>query len=414
MTTTRSGVIVALLALHLPIDLSAQTTTWRQTQADDYTRYELLDPASRSFRILYDVSATAAGARYFFNGLRAGSEHTMQGVVDLMTGAALEWSVVDGRAARETGWSNANPDEQYLKVTLPRPVPTGGEVRLRIDKTYRDTASYISSGRDIVFSRSLGIKRNSVVLPAGYEEPDGRIKVSFLNTGPAAVPYRVRGRPRPAVTGNVPAEVARTTRPAQAPAPAPAGTAGQPFTFTERAFQDREIVYFLKQPETHSFSLYHDYTESRPGVDRYLNVVRAGSTVSDPSAMMLDTGQPLRVETLKGEDITRRGVDIGSPVTASSEVAVVWFEPVRAGQSVRLRITETYTDPNRYFVSGGVLTWDRSFGRPRNAMVLPEGWYVTASSAPAVVTEGDDGRIRLDYNNDRPDELRIYVTARRR
>jgi hypothetical protein len=136
--------------------------------------------------------------------------------------------------------------------------------------------------------------------------------------------------------------------------------------------------------------------------------------VSDPSAVILDTGQPLRVETLKGEEIARKGIDIGSPVTAATEVAVVWFEPVPAGQSVRLRITETYTDPNRYFVSGGVLTWDRSLGRPRNAMVLPEGWSVTASSAPAVVSEGDDGRIRLDYNSDRSDELRVFLTARRR
>ena len=36
--------------------------------------------------------------------------------------------------------------------------------------------------------------------------------------------------------------------------------------------------------ETNAFSLYHDYTESREGTDKYLNVVRTGSTVSKPSA----------------------------------------------------------------------------------------------------------------------------------
>ena len=36
---------------------------------------------------------------------------------------------------------------------------------------------------------------------------------------------------------------------------------------SERARQDREIVYFLNPPETHSFDLYHDYTEAREGVD---------------------------------------------------------------------------------------------------------------------------------------------------
>ena len=33
-----------------------------QTQADDYTRYELLAPGSQAFRISYDVTATTPGA----------------------------------------------------------------------------------------------------------------------------------------------------------------------------------------------------------------------------------------------------------------------------------------------------------------------------------------------------------------
>src|SRR5262249_57286179 len=83
---------------------------------------------------------------------------------------------------------------------------------------------------------------------------------------------------------------------------------------SERARQDREIVYFLKPPETHAFSLYHDYTESREGIDKYVNVVRRGSTSSNPSATILDTGEVLKVETLKGEPLTKAGVDIGEPV----------------------------------------------------------------------------------------------------
>ena len=50
---------------------------------------------------------------------------------------------------------------------------------------------------------------------------------------------------------------------------------------SERAHQDREIVYFLQQPETHSFDLYHDYTETRPDASRYVNVVRPGSSVTN-------------------------------------------------------------------------------------------------------------------------------------
>ncbi len=39
--------------------------------------------------------------------------------------------------------------------------------------------------------------------------------------------------------------------------------------------------------------------------------------------------------------------------------------------------------------------WRRSFGRPRNDIVLPAGWYLTASSIPATISQTDDGRVRL-------------------
>ncbi len=420
----RRAIIVVPVTLLCASAGSAQVP--RQTQADSYTRYELLDPDSRSFRIYYDVSATTPGADFYFNSLRSGSAHTVHGVTDLMTGSALEWDVVDGAAARSTGHPDASPDGSYLRVRLARPVPEGGEARIRIDKTYRDTASYFRAGESIVFSRSLGITRNAIVLPTGYElmrcnypsqvvtESDGRINVSFMNPGPAAVPYEVEARPLP-----------KPVRPPTAPAagalpPSPVATevrstgARVDYTFSERAFQDREIVYFLQQPETNSFRLYHDYTETRPGIDRYVNVVRSGSRASDPSATILDTGEELRVETLRGSQISERGIDIGGEVTPESEAVVIWFDPVKEGASVRLRIWETYTDPNRYLLVGDELIWDRSFGRPRNTVVLPDGWYLTANAVPAVIDRTDDGRTRLYYENDRPGNIEVFVKARRR
>lgn len=182
----------------------------------------------------------------------------------------------------------------------------------------------------------------------------------------------------------------------------------------ERARQDREIVYFLQQPETHAFDLYHDYTESRPGIDKYINVVRAGSTVSNPSARILDTGEDLKPETLKGDAITRAGLDIGEPVRPETEIVVIRFPPVKQGESIRLRISETYTDPKRYVLDGEELVWDRSFGRPANAVVLPAGWYLTGSSIPAVISETADGRVRLDYSNPRNDNIDVLITARKR
>jgi len=87
---------------------------------------------------------------------------------------------------------------------------------------------------------------------------------------------------------------------------------------------------------------------------------------------------------------------------------------VKQGQSVRLRISETYTDPNRYRLVGDELVWDRAFGRPANAMVLPQGWYLTNCSIPVTVSLQPDGRVRLDFINQRNDNIEVLITARRR
>ena len=52
-----------------------------QTESDEYTRYELLAPESASFRIYYEVTATTAGAKYFYNPIRKGSVATDESVI---------------------------------------------------------------------------------------------------------------------------------------------------------------------------------------------------------------------------------------------------------------------------------------------------------------------------------------------
>ncbi len=427
---------LALLATLDPSPAAAQAPS-RQTQADDYTRYELLEPASHAFRILYEVTATTPGSKAFFNGLRAGSEHRIDAVYDRSTGDSLRWSVVGGDVARGEGLPWAGDGDRYLRVELARPVPQGGEARLLIDKTYTDTATYFMDGSELVWKRSLGIDRNAVVLPAGWElrsvnfpsqvsvESDGRIRVSFMNAGPAAVPYEVHAARLPAATASARARAAAsparsTSSDTGAPAreategPGPSTAARVGWSFPERARQDREIVYFLRQPETHAFDLYHDYTESRPGVSHYFNVVRPGSRSSEPSAVDLDTGEKLDVATLSGAELAARGLDAGEPIEPDAEVVVITFPAVRPDGSTRLRISETYTDPSRYVLTGDELVWDRSFGRPRNGVVLPDGWYLTASSIPARVRTRGDGRVELELWNPRPDDIRVFVRARRR
>jgi hypothetical protein len=101
-------------------------------------------------------------------------------------------------------------------------------------------------------------------------------------------------------------------------------------------------------------------------------------------------------------------------VTPSTQAVVFRFPPVPAGGSARLRFSETYTDSARYRLVNDELVWDRSFGRPANAIILPAGWLLTNSAIPATVTEQPDGRIRLDFINPRTDEIGVLVTARRR
>lgn len=413
-----------LLAFILCTTLVLSTTNAQQTQTDSYTSYDLLEPESQSFRIIYDVSGTSAGAEYYWNTLRAGSEHIVDEVIDLYSGQPLQWKIVDGVKAKMNGLSNAAEKGEYLQIKLARPIPKNGQARLRIDKTYKDTASYYTENGSIVFSRGLGIKRNSVILPKGYElihcnypsqvqlTADGRIKISFINRGPRSVPLEVKGKNlSDGNTINPPNPNAYKYDNSGSGRNKSQARVG--WTFGERAFQNRDIVYFLQQPETHSFRLYHDYTETRVGMDRYLNVVRSGSKASNPSAIILDTGEELIVEELKGNEIVEKGITINQEITENTEVVAIWFDPVKEGESKRLRITETYTDPNRYLLHEGQLVWDRSFGRNRNTVILPAGWILTSSSIPAVIDQTEDGLTRLRFVNDRPDNIDVFITAQR-
>lgn len=394
-----AGFAAAMLAA-LPAQAQAP-----QVESDGYTRYELLAPGSHKFRILYEITASTPGATAYYNPIRPGSVATDERVTDRATGRPLKFSVVPGTVARSGGVRSAAPDGKYIRVELARPVPSdGGEGRVFIDKTYEDAKSYYQDGNTIVFDRPLGVKRNAVVLPAGYElvscnypaqvlqEADGRIKIAFWNNTPAEAPLIIKARPAPGLKA-APSSMAKA--------------------LDERAHQNREIVYFLNPPETHSFDLYHDYTESRPGVGTYVNIVRAGSAASKPSARNLDTGQPLKWEMLKGADILKADPH-EQGVTADTEAVVFRFEPVKPGESARLRFSETYTDPDRYKLVGDELVWHRSFGRPLNTVVLPAGWVLTNSSVPGTVTQTDDGRTRIEYINPRTDEIDVVITARRR
>src|SRR5712664_3013176 len=76
-----------------------QGTAALQTETDEYTRYELLSPESASFAIRYEVTATTAGAKYYFNPIRKGSVASDESAIDVLTGQPLRFEVVSGEEA---------------------------------------------------------------------------------------------------------------------------------------------------------------------------------------------------------------------------------------------------------------------------------------------------------------------------
>ena len=396
--------------------LAAPQPAARQTQQDEYARLELLAPETASFTMSFDVAVTTPGATEWVMQLPSGRPASKSvTVVDLLTGQPLKYVLAQGSA---------------LRVTLARPIAgEGGQARLRITATINDPRGYRRVRADddeMMFSGGLVAPRGAIVLPAGYRLtrcnvpsqvlslPDGRTQVSFMHQGPAPGALQVGMRPG-AKTG----DAAKPKPPANARSwePPPAQGPTERARLSERAAQDRDIVYFLQPPDTNAFSLYHDYTESREGSDKYLNVVRSGSKVSAPSGMVLDTGEAMKVEVLKGAQLAAAGIDAGGSggdqVAADQEVVVFRYPAVKAGQSLRLRLSETYTAPQSYRLDGEDLVFERSLGRPRNSVVLPKGWYLTALSIPGVIRETPTGETRIDFVNGRPDGIDVLLKGRK-
>ncbi len=182
-----------------------------------------------------------------------------------------------------------------------------------------------------------------------------------------------------------------------------------------RAEQDREISYWLLDPATHQFRISHDFTVTRVGQKSVHSFVRKGSVVSPDAKMIdLDSGKPLKTSTVTGKEVNALGY---YPEPAEPDSIVVQGDlehPVGEGQSTRVRVQETYTDPVGYVLKDGELIWTRTLGRPLNYVTLPAGWMLTSVNTPAVITLDEEGRIKLRFMNTRNGNLAIEIKARKR
>ena len=183
---------------------------------------------------------------------------------------------------------------------------------------------------------------------------------------------------------------------------------------SHRAEQDRIIHYWLLEPDSHQFRISHDFTVTRVGQKSVHSFVRTGSVVTKAIVTDLNTGKQLQTYNVTGKSVNALGY-YPNPTEADSVVVQADLDhPVAKGESVRVRVMETYTDPVGYKMLGEELVWDRTLGRPFNDVALPAGWMLTSSSVPAIVTLDAEGRVLCRFTNTRNDEIHVVLKAKKR
>jgi hypothetical protein len=338
---------------------------------DDYTEYHLLAPATHQFAIVYFLTQRQPGMTYVLNQTRSGSEGSGIAVSDPRTGKPLKFDYMTGAELAAAGvQGRLNADEHYIRAHFTRPVPEGGEGRVRIEKTYKDEASYTNEngGASITFARSLGIGRNAIVLPAGYSRvssnvaadiatlDDGRIRLSFENVNGYASDVRIRA--------------ARAASPRRGPIGAGLTTASD----------STKTLYELKADGSVVFR--HEFVKWTKGdrVEFPSTYASGGATAID-----MDTGRALQI-VLKGPQF---------PAEAMLDLT---DGPL---QSAHVRIAGTLANSG-YAIEGGNLYWSRTFIEPRTTIVLPPGFELTLASAPVTMGTLQDGRAYVQIVNTKP------------
>jgi hypothetical protein len=348
---------------------------------DDYTEYHLRAPETSQFQIVYHTSQRQAGLTYVLNQTRAGSAGSEVAVTDPRTGAPLKFDYMTGQALADDGVAGRLATaEHYIRAHLPRAVPDGGEGRVRIEKTYADPASYSADGASLTFRRSLGIGRNRIVLPHGYQlvssnvaadiltMPDGRVALVFENINAYAADVSIRaerrGTPRPYAIAGGPSMAADFTK----------------------------VLFELNESGAIRFrlGLVKQASDGVIALPLFCNV-------ADAAAFDMDMGRPLTVRPPVGQ---------GYPTVAIEP-------PTPKGATAHISVTGTLRDPN-YQVGPVGLSWERAFIEPRATIVLPAGFEVTGVRTPATTGTLPDGRMYVQVVNNRiASAVRLEIWAGR-
>ena len=337
---------------------------------DDYTEYHLLAPDSHQFAIVYFLNQRQAGLTYVLNQTRSGSEGSGIAVSDPRTGLPLKFEYKTGKELAADGVpGRLNESEHYIRAFLPRPVPPGGEGRVRIEKTYTDEKSYFATGDTITFARSLGIGRNAIVLPKEYglvssnvaadiaTTADGRIMLSFENINGYASDVNIRFAPRPSG------------------ARAPAGGA-------TTAASSHKALYEIGGDGIVKYRLERVYAVDGGRVVE----LPSSQDVAAIEAPDMDTGEPLGIV----------------PSTARTRAASARVRPAEGEPRLRtaqIRVTGTLRERADLRPAG--LAWSRTLAEPRATIVLPIGFEIQQVNVPVTAGTLPDGRMYLNVVNNR-------------
>ena len=341
---------------------------------DAYTQYEILEPGSSAFRIMFLPEIARVGATELVNATRGGSEGSGIEVYDPRTGEPLAFTY-EGQG-----------DAHAIRAQLPRPVPEGGVGRVLIYKTYTDARTYnvydsansrfgVEPG-DITWTRSLSGYRLGVLLPRGFSllssnvaaqigtTDDGRIKLHFANPSGVANLLTVHARRMP--------------------------FAHTPSRLADVFFDDVKTLYDLGDPTVHRIAVQQVYSDYRKGTALPLDLL-SYAPLSPFTVVDLDTGRPLATSGSQ--------VSLDVPITNDR-------------QSAHLEVRGTLTDDG-YRVIEGELVFDRTVKGLRNTILLPAGWQLSSVSQSATVGIFE-GRVFVALINlNHENSYRVVVRARR-
>jgi hypothetical protein len=339
---------------------------------DAYTQYEILEPGSAAFRIMFLPEVTRAGATELVNATRGGSEGSDIEVFDPRTGKPLPFTYEQDKN---------DPETHAIHARLTAPVPQGGIGRVLIYKTYKDPRTYMMHGADIVWVRSLSGYRLGVLLPRGFAfissnvaaqlstAADGRLKLAFANPSGQANPLTIHAR--------------RTS------------ASFTPNPYTDMFFDDVKTLYDLEAPETHRMRVEQIYSDHRKGERATLDSL-SYLPLDDLEVVDLDTARKLPLSDAG----PARSVKLDVPITSDR-------------QSAHLRLAGTLTD-STYALQNRELVFERTLHGLRNTVLLPAGWDVAAVSQSATIGTYQDRSFVSLINLNAENEYSVRIRAVKR